>query len=152
MRWSLQLEGDVDSYSQAQIQAITIQLRKATNSLDIEFDRMTAGSAVLHFHSPADVLASIQALHAEGVLQQNIDADIFALNVDAGAVLRIETRIVRQEYQSAINYLPEVVGGRPLDVGFPPLVTGIAFPLRNPLHIGFELGADPTFGEISVAE
>lgn len=146
VHWSLKLDGHLEDYSEKRINSITEQLREATNSEKLECLDSSPGSVELHFRSTQPVFDTLKALHAEGKLQQTISDTILELRSDLGAVMRIESRIIDNEYQSTIRYLPALFGERSLEEGFPPLVGGIAFPLHNPMQIGFSLLSDSSLG------
>jgi TIR domain len=140
--WSLKLEGNAEEYPEQRIQSIVTQLWKAANSFSLHFLAKSHGSVVLQFESPENVFNTLKELQDAGELQEKLSFPILDLSKDPGAVLRIEARVVNDEYQSTIRYLPDVFGLRPLEEGFPPLVGGISFPLDNPLQIGFSLLSD----------
>ena len=142
VNWSLKLEGNAEEYPEQRIQSIATQLRKAANSFSLHFLAKSHGSVVLQFESPDNVFNTLKLLQDAGELQEKLGCPILDLSKDPGAVLRIEARVVNDEYQSAIHYLPDIFGLRPLEEGFPPLVGGISFPLDNPLQMGFSLLSD----------
>lgn len=140
--WYLKLEGDPEDYPPSRLETIATKLRKAANSEKLELLEVLAGSAKLALRSTQRVLDSLSRLHAAGELAGRIEAGVLDIQPDTGAVLRIESRIVEGEFRSSIRYLPELFGGRALEDGFPPLVGGITFPMKDPLKIGFSLLAD----------
>jgi len=140
--WYLGLEGAPEDYPTSRIEMIAARLRKAANSEKLVILGVQPGSAKLVLRSTKTVLDILTRLHAAGELADRIGAVILDIQPDPGAILRIESRIVDGEYRSTIRYLPELFGGRALDDGFPPVVGGIAFPLKDPMKIGFSLLAD----------
>jgi len=142
--WTLKLEGYFTDYSEQRIHSFTIQLRKIANSEKLEYLKMSEGSVVLKFRSTPTVLDTLKSLYDHNKLQAQVDCPILNFDAELGAVLRIESQIVDNEYHSTIRYLPEIFGGRTLEDGFSPLVGGIAFPLDNPMQIGFNLLSDAT--------
>lgn len=146
MHWSLKLDGHFKDYFEKRVHSITAQLRKAANSEKLECLESSPGSVELHFRSTQPVFNTLNTLHTKGKLQQMVNDTILELRPDLGAVMRIESRIVDNEYQSTIRYLPGLFGERSLEKGFPPLVGGIAFPMNNPMQIGFSLLTDASLG------
>jgi len=144
VEWSLKLEGGIEDYPDKRIHALSAQLRKAANSEKLEYLEMLEGSVVLKYRSTPTVHNALKLLQEQSKLQHQIDCPVLSFETDLGAVLRIESRIVDDEYHSSIHYLPEIFGGRTLEEGFPPLVGGIAFPLNNPMQMGFNLLTDET--------
>jgi hypothetical protein len=140
--WYLRLEGAPEEYSACRVETIAAKLRKAANSEKLEVLGVVAGSAKLALRSTQEVLDFLTRLHAAGELSGRIGAGVLDIQPDTGAPLRIESRTVDGEYRSTIHYLPELVGGRVLEDGFPPLVGGIVFPIKDPLKIGFSLVTD----------
>ncbi len=69
---------------------------------------------------------------------------IESVSEDIGALIRIETKIVDTEIQSFTKYLPELFGGRTIEDGWAPLVTGMAISCDNPIQPGFKLVYDAT--------
>jgi len=121
-RWSMKLEGTLEEYPESRIDSIALKLRKAANSLDLNLVGISNGSVAFNFESPECDFERLNNLHAAGLLENKIDTVILDLTVDPGAVLRIESRIVGNIYESTIRYLPRIFGERTLDEGFPPIV------------------------------
>ncbi len=140
--WYLELDEVLDDFSEERIVAVTAQLSEVANSDKLEYVNSSHGTVDLLYRSTQDVFEELKASYSAGKLQDRIEYTIKGLRLDPGAVMRIESRIVHNEYQSKIHYLPEMFGGRSLEEGFPPLVGGISFPLNNPLQIGFSLLTD----------
>jgi hypothetical protein len=150
--WVLKLIGRLEDYSVTRIHSIEAQLRKAAGSNKLEYMESLQGSVELQFRSTQPVFDTLKALQAEGKLQHKVSEKILELRPDLGAVLRIESRIVNNEYQSTIRYLPQIFGGRSLEEGFLPFVCGIAFPLKNPMQPGFSLLTDSSLGLLTTEE
>ncbi len=144
MYWHLELDGALEDFPEERINAITAKLCEAANSEKLEYVQSSQNSADLMFRSTQEVFEKLKASYSAGLLQDRINDKIQDLRLDPGAVMRIESRIVNNEYQSKIQYLPEIFGGRSLEEGFPPFVGGISFPLNNPLEIGFSIFTDAT--------
>ena len=144
--WHLCLDGKFEEYTEQQILLIASQLRKAANSEKIEYIGLSQGSVKLKFRSTQEIFDTLKALYQEDKLQENVNGKVLDLQIDLGAVLRITSRIVDDEYQSTTRYLPEIFGERSLEAGFPPVVGGISFPLDDPMQLGFNLLADPNLG------
>jgi hypothetical protein len=152
VEWSLKLEGGIEGYPDKRIHMLTAQLRKAANSEKLEYLEMLEGSVVLKYRSTPAVRDALKSLHEQSKLQNLINYPILSFETDLGAVLRIESRIVNDEYHSTIHYLPEIFGGRTLEESFPPLVGGSTFPIYNPMQMGFNLFTDETAPPLSPSD
>jgi len=143
--WFLNLSGNQEDYDEDRIGKIVEQLRNLAQSKDLEHLGSSPGSIRLQFRSTVSVFEVFQDLYAAGTLQSRLGHTVQGLYLkpsDPGAVLKLESRIVERKYQSAIQPLPEILGGALLEKGFPPLVGGITFPLDNPMKMGFSLLTD----------
>jgi hypothetical protein len=140
--WSLTVEGAPADYTLARCENLATRLRRAANSEKLESVGVAAGSVRIRFRSPQAVTDTLASLHAAGKLSEMAGTTVLGIAKEPGAVLRVESRIVDREYRSTTHYLPEMFGGRALEEGFPPLVGGVAFPLANPLALGFSLLTD----------
>jgi len=106
----MKLEGTLEEYPESRIDSIALKLRQAANWLDWKSVGISNGSVAFNFESPECDFERLNNLHAAGLLENKIDTVILGLTVDPGAVLRIESRIVDNVYESTIRYLPRIFG------------------------------------------
>lgn len=141
-KWTLMVDGDFSDFSDDKIQDVTQRLFRLTADVRLSFVEKSAGSVCLKFQSTRQALIKIQKAHEDKLLDDYLCLSIKRISEDVGALVRIETKIVNNEVKAFSRYLPEVFGGRAMEEGWAPLVTGMAIPCDNPIHPGFSIGYD----------
>lgn len=134
-------------------QELSIVLRTSAQDLLLDLLDVSASAEELRLESTREGYDKISALHAHGKLSSAIGLEVRSVSAAIGAVLRIEARPGDgDETTAGITYLPEIFGPEKLGARMPPLVTGLAFPLNNPLQLGFTLATDPKDPDLSLPE